>query len=56
MNLTNIITTGLNNPECAFFTGAFVGQGTTFRLIILLVGIQFLYKVMDKLAFEPFMA
>ena len=54
MTLAEIITTGMNNPECSFYVGAFMGQLGTIRLGWLLLCTYLLYKAIDKLAWEPF--
>lgn len=32
MSLAETITTGLNNPECAFFVGQTIGNGVTLEV------------------------
>ena len=54
MTLGEIITTGLNNPECAFFVGQTFGTFLVFKIAIGLAIINWIYKAMDVLAFEPF--
>lgn len=55
-NLTEIITAGLNNPECAFYVGAFTGQFMALRYLIVVLIIFFVFKIIEKLAFEPFIS
>jgi hypothetical protein len=45
----NIVLTGLNNPDCAFYTGAFFGQMSTTRIFILLWAGLIALKAIDKL-------
>ena len=52
-NLTSIIATGINNPECSFFVGSFLGEFVAVRNIILLGLTFFLIKTIDKLLIEP---
>ena len=52
-NLTSILLTGLNNPDCAFYTGAFVGQWLAVEYLIIIWLIYAVFKVIDKLALEP---
>jgi hypothetical protein len=52
-NLSVIINSGMNNPEGSFFVGTFFGQYITFRLILLLILIYFVFKVVDNFAFTP---
>ena len=52
--LSEILYAGLNNPECAFFTGQMFGLLTAIRYLFALMAIYFLFKIIDKLAFEPF--
>ena len=44
----------MNNPECAFFTGAFVGQSLAIKWVLMMAGLYYVFKAVDKLAFEPF--
>ena len=53
MSLTEIITTGMNNPDCAFFVGSFYGQVMTMKGIITLMGLLLIFKILDKLVIEP---
>jgi hypothetical protein len=52
-NLTTIISTGLNNPDCSFFTGYFLGQGNTLRILFIIVVGGLLFKFLDKIAYDP---
>lgn len=47
---------GLNEPKCAYWVGMFTGQTYTVKLIMILLAVGFLFKVVDKLAFDPFIA
>jgi len=51
--LSEIITTGLNNPDCSFFTGAVVGQMLVFRWVITFFVLHFIFKIIEKLALDP---
>ena len=54
--LTDIINQGMNNPDCAFFTGALFGTGMNSMFIIYILAFGLIYRITDKLAFEPFTA
>ena len=51
--LTDIITTGMNNPDCSFFVGSFTGQWLGLRYIVVLVLLYLLLRIAEKLAIEP---
>jgi hypothetical protein len=53
-NITNIITTGLNNPECSFYVGTFIGQWSGLKFAIIFMCILLLYKVIDEIALKGF--
>jgi len=52
MPLAEIIKTGMNNPECSFFVGQFIGTTLIIHIMIGISIISFLAKVIDKLALE----
>ena len=52
-NLSTIISNGLNNPDCAFYTGQMFGQLTLFRVLIIFYGLNIIYKFVDTLAVQP---
>jgi hypothetical protein len=54
MTLADIIKNGLNNPECSFFVGSWVGQISIIKVVIVLGVLHLLFKGLDKLAFDPF--
>ena len=54
MSLSEIISTAINNPECSILTGMIVGQMGVVKFSVTVVGLYFLIKLVDKLAFEPF--
>ena len=51
--IADIITTGLNNPDCAFFTGTFLGSIMIWKYFIVIAGLYIIMKFIDKLAVEP---
>ena len=51
--LNETIMTGLNNPDCAFYVGAFAGQMFVVRWLFFLLIVYVLLKAVDKLALEP---
>ena len=52
MALSEIISTGLNNPECAFYTGAFVGQWLAVKYLMIIWAIYVIFKFLDKLVID----
>ena len=50
---TDLVITGLNNPECAFYTGAFVGQWLALKYLVIIAIMLAVFKTLDKLALEP---
>lgn len=56
MNTTiaDIIQTGMNNPDCAFFVGQFFGQFLGIKIFFYLVIFGIFFRMADKMAFEPF--
>ena len=48
-NLSAIIKAGLNNPECAFFTGQMIGQMNTLGMVFMLVGSMLAFKLVGGL-------
>jgi hypothetical protein len=55
MALSDIITTGINNPDCSFFVGTFVGQLSLFKIVTFMVLSYFVFKIIDTLALDPFL-
>ena len=55
MTLTETITAGMNNPECAFFVGEFTGRMGAVSTIMYVFLMFAVFKFLDKLAFDPFM-
>lgn len=53
MVFEEIINQGINNPECSFFVGTFIGQTLSLRIMLFLSMIYLLIKAIDKLAFTP---
>lgn len=51
--LADIITTGLNNPDCAFFVGQTFGISQAFGMVVFIAVFGTVYKLIDKLALEP---
>lgn len=54
-NLTSIMLNGLNNPDCAFYTGAFVGSFLVLKWLLFLLIFAIIFKALDRLAFDPFL-
>ena len=52
-NLTTIIFNGINNPECSYFVGYFLGQSNVFGRVIMIFMLFTLYKLVNTLAFDP---
>ena len=53
MTLVDTINMGLNNPDCAFFVGNYMGQLFTIHSMLILLSIYLGFKFLDKLAVEP---
>lgn len=53
MSLVEVITAGMNNPDCSFFTGAFFGQFIAVRYMLALAVAYFVISAVNKLAFQP---
>jgi hypothetical protein len=53
MTLIETIEIGMNTPECSFFVGHFTGAMFSLRLLVTLSILFFVFKLVDKLAFEP---
>lgn len=53
MALNEIISTGLNNPDCAFFVGQWLGGWLSMKMVMYLVVAYWIMKSIDKLALEP---
>lgn len=56
MALAETIQTGLNNPECAFFVGSYMGAAWGAKLLFMAYLMYAIAKVLDKIALEPFIA
>jgi len=48
-NFTNTITTGLYNPDCAFYVGAFMGSINFLRIFIIIWGLSILTNLLNKI-------
>lgn len=55
-NLTTIIQAGLDNPDCAFYTGQALGQFRILQIMLLFFAASFVFKALDKLAIEPILS
>lgn len=53
MSLSDTIITGMNNPDCAFYVGSFIGNYSTGKLILAGMFLMIVYKFVDKMALEP---
>lgn len=56
MTLADVISAGMQNPDCAFFTGAFMGQWLAVKYLVIIWLIYVVFKFIDKLAVEPLMS
>ena len=56
MTLSEIINTGMNNPECSFFVGVMMGNVLMFKLFMMMAVAYFMFKIIDKLALDPTLA
>ena len=55
MNITSFsenLANGMNNPECSFWVGSFVGQWSTLKFIFILACLLLIYKALDKLVLD----
>jgi len=55
MSLTDTINLGLNNSDCGFFVGYFTGNMNSIELLITIGILWYVFKAIDKLAFDPLM-
>jgi len=53
MTLAENLVNGMNNPDCAFYVGATIGQYLVLRILSALVLAYFLIRILDKLVFTP---
>jgi len=53
-NFTEQIMVGMNNPECSFFVGGWVGAGLFGMLFIKILIYFYLIKLLDKIIFKGF--
>lgn len=53
-NFSNIITTGLNNPDCSFFVGIWMGQFFALKYLIVLFMIYIAFKLIYNFIINPF--
>ena len=53
MDLVDTIQLGLNNPECAFFVGSYMGFAWGAKLLFLGYLMYIGSRVVDKLALTP---
>lgn len=51
MSLTETISTGINNPECAFFVGQSLGYASAGTLMFRIALVYFGFKLLEKIAF-----
>jgi hypothetical protein len=48
------IVSGLNNPQCSFFVGAWLGGYVVLKFVGILFAFFVLYHLFEKLAYKPF--
>jgi hypothetical protein len=53
MTLAENLFTQLNDPNCSYLTGMYLGGITVYKIIFSMVIAYFIFKAVDKLAFEP---
>jgi hypothetical protein len=51
--LNETIAAGLNDPNCAFFVGSFTGNFLSFKYLLVVILLFFLFKLLDGLVAEP---
>lgn len=51
--IADTILKGMNNPDCAFYVGKWLGGYESIRIVIVILILLLIYKAIDKLAFEP---
>ena len=54
MTLAESLNIAMNSSDCSILTGWMLGSIWTVKLVITLVVLGFIYKLIDKLALEPF--
>lgn len=52
-NFTDMIYANINDPNCAFSTGAMVGGFWLLKFLFLILCLYVIIRFLDKLAFEP---
>ena len=53
--LSTVISSAINNPDCAFLTGMFFGGMTLFKIAFGFMVVIFLFNALNKLALNPFL-
>ena len=51
--LAETISLGVNNPECAFFVGTYMGQYITAKLFMFAILVYVALKFIERLALDP---
>ncbi|KKL77529.1 hypothetical protein LCGC14_2033970 [marine sediment metagenome] len=52
MGFAEIVTKGMNNPDCSFYVGQTFGQITTVGLLARVMLVYFGIKLLDKMVFK----
>jgi hypothetical protein len=52
-NLSTILVNGINNPDCSFYVGTFVGQLFILKLIMILAVAYWLISFASNLLINP---
>lgn len=52
-NLTSIIQTGMNNPDCSFWVGMSVAQISGIKLVFAFIIGGILWKAIDTIFIDP---
>ncbi len=55
MTFSEILIAGLDNPECSFFVGMFIGQILAVRIFLIFIFALILFSIINKLALAPFL-
>jgi len=54
--LATTLIKGINNPDCSFFVGSWLGAFFTFRIIVIVIIAFFIFKVIDSLIINPILS
>jgi len=54
-NFTANFIAQIDNPACSYLTGMMIGTWFFVKFFIMVIGIYIILKVLDRLAFDPFL-